>query len=227
MPPTRLGCFCTTAQPHSPPSRLLCMLAWDPPPPCPPLSRQVPCPPDVPAARRGAHAGGPHVRGLRCALPLLPTRHAPWLHARLAACSHGCPRGPTLPTARASPLSPVPPSYEPASEHVGMFPIPHPCTAFSDPPAEDLISEAVCAAHTQRLVKPGDYVVCLKSVKGSMVVKVVQVGPRSPAGGGGGGGGRGGRAVRSWCGWPQLAAGSSYSLLRGGRGRGARALRRC
>lgn len=43
--------------------------------------------------------------------------------------------------------------------------------------AEDLISEAVCAAHVQRLVKPGDYVVCLKSVKGSMVVKVVQVGP--------------------------------------------------
>jgi hypothetical protein len=27
----------------------------------------------------------------------------------------------------------------------------------------------------QRLVKPNDYVVCLKSVKGSMVVKVVQV----------------------------------------------------
>lgn len=41
--------------------------------------------------------------------------------------------------------------------------------------SEDLISEAICAAHMQRLVKPNDYVVCLKSVKGSMVVKVVQV----------------------------------------------------
>lgn len=42
-------------------------------------------------------------------------------------------------------------------------------------PAEDLIHEAVAAAVSQRLVKPLQYVVVMKSVRGNMMVKVVQV----------------------------------------------------
>ncbi|KAL4434114.1 hypothetical protein ABPG75_000555 [Micractinium tetrahymenae] len=40
---------------------------------------------------------------------------------------------------------------------------------------EDLLSEAVHSAFLQRLVRPNDYVVCIMSHRGSMVVKVVQV----------------------------------------------------
>lgn len=43
------------------------------------------------------------------------------------------------------------------------------------PPADDLLNEAVHAAAAQRLVRPNDFVVCLKSVRGNMMVKVVQV----------------------------------------------------
>lgn len=52
---------------------------------------------------------------------------------------------------------------------------PHPPTHPPTPPADELLDEAVCAAVVQRLVKPNDFVVCLKSVRGNMMVKVVQV----------------------------------------------------
>jgi hypothetical protein len=41
--------------------------------------------------------------------------------------------------------------------------------------SEDLINEAVCAAFLQKLVKPLQYVVVLRSVRGNQMVKVVQV----------------------------------------------------
>lgn len=41
--------------------------------------------------------------------------------------------------------------------------------------SDDLMNEAVAAAYQQRLVKAHDFVVCLKSVRGNMQVKVVQV----------------------------------------------------
>jgi hypothetical protein len=47
--------------------------------------------------------------------------------------------------------------------------LPSPCAA------EDLLGEAVQSAYQQRLVKPMDYVVCIMSHRGSLVVKVVQV----------------------------------------------------
>ncbi|KAL4446774.1 hypothetical protein ABPG77_008018 [Micractinium sp. CCAP 211/92] len=40
---------------------------------------------------------------------------------------------------------------------------------------EDLLSEAVHSAYMQRLVRPNEYVVCIMTHRGSMVVKVVQV----------------------------------------------------
>ena len=57
----------------------------------------------------------------------------------------------------------------PPSPHLPRLPPPLP------PPTEDLLNEAVHAAAAQRLVRPHDFVVCLKSVRGNSVVKVVQV----------------------------------------------------
>ncbi|KAL4459021.1 hypothetical protein ABPG75_013886 [Micractinium tetrahymenae] len=53
--------------------------------------------------------------------------------------------------------------------------------------SDDLLNEAVYAACSQRLVKPNDFVVCLKSVRGNMMVKVVQVN-------------RSGTGIRAMCG---------------------------
>jgi hypothetical protein len=50
------------------------------------------------------------------------------------------------------------------------------CTALAATGAEDLLGEAIHAAHQQHLVRPNAYVVCIMSHRGSMVVKVVQVG---------------------------------------------------
>lgn len=42
----------------------------------------------------------------------------------------------------------------------------------SFPIAEDLINEAVCAAFLQKLVKPLQYVVVLRSVRGNQMVRI-------------------------------------------------------
>lgn len=170
---------------------------WQQPHPCPrprrSSCRQVPGAPDVHPAGRGAPAGGADVGRLRwapgwaagtalhsesapaiwplpCPTPL--PKHTAATHTAapppatiptppfLAGCARSAPRRsaalPCLPACPLPPHSPPPPQLH-------------------HPTAEDLINEAVQAAFLQRLVQPHQFVVVMKSVRGNMMVKVVQV----------------------------------------------------